>query len=37
MSSNAKEKDVKGFLVSKTNPLGKITYCNASFIVLPYI
>ena len=26
------EKEIKGFLVSKTNPKGKITYCNQAFI-----
>ena len=29
---NPNEKQVKGFLVSKTNPKGKITYCNQAFI-----
>lgn len=28
----SKEKEIKGFLVSKTNPKGKITYCNQAFI-----
>lgn len=29
---NPNEKQVKDFLISKTNPQGKITYCNEAFI-----
>ena len=28
----SQEKEIKGFLVSKTDPKGKITYCNQAFI-----